>query len=136
MKEGWTTRWKALLIWLCGYLSIIAFIIAGGYTIVKSDNEELKKTTKTAFIVTIIFTLISMFLALYNSIGGMVGNYYSSAGYDAYNVLVQITTIAKIIVYVTFGALAFFKGNYAPEKMPQSDGQNSGEENKDEDLKI
>ena len=50
MKEGWTTRWKALLIWLSGYLSIVAFAIAGGYAIVKSDDEELKKTAKQALI--------------------------------------------------------------------------------------
>ena len=75
MQEGWSTRWKSLFIWLCGYLSIIAFAIAGGYAIVKSEDEELKNTTKKAFIVTLIFTLISMFFSVYNSIGGMADGY-------------------------------------------------------------
>ena len=43
MKEGWTTRWKALFLWLCGYLSIIAFAVTGGYVIVKSENEERRE---------------------------------------------------------------------------------------------
>ena len=64
MKEGWTNRWKRLLIWVSGYLSIIAYVIVGGYFMVKSDDEDLKKTAKSAFIVTIIFTAISAFLAI------------------------------------------------------------------------
>ena len=50
MKKVWTNRWKKVLIWLSGYLSFIAFAIVGGYTIVKSEDEELKKTTKAAFL--------------------------------------------------------------------------------------
>ena len=111
MKEGWTTRWKALFIWLSGYLSIIAFAIVGGYAIVKSEDEELKKTAKQALIVTVIFTAISMFLSLYNAIGVMTDGYYASAAYEAYSILSQLTAIAKIIVFVVFAAMSFFKGN-------------------------
>ena len=46
MKEGWTNRWKRLLIWVSGYLSIIAYVIVGGYFMVKSDDEDLKKDCK------------------------------------------------------------------------------------------
>ena len=109
MKEGWTTRWKALLIWLSGYLSIIAFAVVGGYTIVKSDDEELKRTVKKAFIVTLIFTAISMFFSLYSSIGGMTNDYYLSKAYSAYGIMTNLVTIAEIIVYVTFAAISFFK---------------------------
>lgn len=133
MKEGWTARWKALLVWLCGYLSIIAFAIAGGYVIVKSDNEELKRTTKQAFIVTLVFTLISMFFAIYSSIGTMFAGFYGSDAYIAYNVLLQLTEIAKIIVFVVFGALAFFKGNYGPEKTEE---KKEPEKSADDELKI
>ena len=106
MKEGWSTRWKSLLIWVCGYLSIIAFAVAGGYAIVKSNDEELKSTAKKAFIVTLIFTLIAMFLGLYDAIGGMTDGYYSSAAYGAYSVMSKIVTIAKIVVFVVFAALS------------------------------
>ena len=110
MKEGWTTRWKALFIWLSGYLSFIAFAVVGGYVIVKSEDEELKKTAKTVLIVTLIFTAISMFLGIYSGIGNMTDNYYASNAYDAYGVIQQITNIAKIVVYAVFALIAFFGG--------------------------
>ena len=123
MKEGWSTRWKSLLIWVCGYLSIIAFAVAGGYAIVKSNDEELKSTAKKAFIVTLIFTLIAMFLGLY------------SAAYGAYSVMSKIVTIAKIVVFVVFAALSFFGGSSAPAV--QSKDERQTEENRtDEELKF
>ncbi len=108
MKEGWTKRWKILLIWASGYLSFIAFAIVGGYAIVKSEDKELKDAAKKVFIVTLIFTAISMFFTLYSGIGGLSDNYYSSGAYTAYSVLQLITNIAKIVVYVVFAALSFF----------------------------
>ena len=36
MKNIWNNRWKKALIWLCGYVSLIAYAITGGYVIVKS----------------------------------------------------------------------------------------------------
>lgn len=135
MKEGWSTRWKSLLIWVCGYLSIIAFAVAGGYAIVKSNDEELKSTAKKAFIVTLIFTLIAMFLGLYDAIGGMTDGYYSSAAYGAYSVMSKIVTIAKIVVFVVFAALSFFGGSSAPAV--QSKDERQTEENRaDEELKF
>lgn len=111
MNEGWTKRWKALFMWLCGYLSIVAFALVGGYVIVKSEDEELKKTAKLILIITLIFTAISMFLSIFYSIGNMTNNFYSSGAYDFYNIMQQITTIAKIVVYVVFALIAFFGGN-------------------------
>ena len=114
MKEGWTTRWKALLLWLCGYLSFMAFALVGGYVIVKSEDEELKKTAKLILILTLIFTAISMFFSIYNGIGSMFGNYYSSIAYMIYDILDLIVTVVKIAVFVLFAALSFFQGNSEP----------------------
>lgn len=115
MNEGWTTRWKALFLWLCGYLSIIAFALTGGYVIVKSENEELKKTAKNILIVTLIFTAVSMFLTVFNAIGSMADSYYSSDAYAAYNIMSQIITLAKVLVYAICGAVTFFKKEYGTE---------------------
>ena len=134
MKEGWSTRWKSLLIWVCGYLSIIAFAVAGGYAIVKSNDDELKATAKKAFIVTLIFTLISMFLGLYSAIGGMTDGYYSSAAYEAYGIMSAIATIAKIVVFVIFAALSFFGGSSAPAL--QSKAEQQTEDRTDDELKF
>ena len=118
MKEGWTTRWKALFVWLCGYLNIVAFALVGGYMIVKSDDEELKNTSKKVLIVTLIFTAISMFLSLYNNIGGMADNYYSSKAYSAYDIMSNITNIAKIVVFAVCAAISFFKKRTDKPQLP------------------
>ena len=44
MKGFWTKNWKKALIWLCGYVHLIAFAITGGYVIAKSTDKELHRT--------------------------------------------------------------------------------------------
>ena len=131
MKEGWSRRWKALLIWASGYLSFIAYAIVGGYVIVKSDDEELKNTAKKAFIVTLIFTAISMFFSIYNSIGALSSSYYSSGAYVAYGVLQMIVNIAKIVVYVVFALLSFFNVKVVSDKSEEK-AEDKPEEKKEE----
>lgn len=131
MKEGWSRRWKALLIWASGYLSFIAYAIVGGYVIVKSDDEELKETAKKAFIVTLIFTAISMFFSIYNSIGALSSSYYSSGAYVAYGVLQMIVNIAKIAVYVVFALLSFFNVKVVSDKSEEK-AEDKPEEKKEE----
>lgn len=131
MKEGWSRRWKALLIWASGYLSFIAYAIVGGYVIVKSDDEELKDTAKKAFIVTLIFTAISMFFSIYNSIGALSSSYYSSGAYVAYGVLQMIVNIAKIVVYVVFALLSFFNVKVVSDKSEEK-AEDKPEEKKEE----
>ena len=43
MNKVWTKKWKEVLIWFSGYINFIAFALVGGYTIVKSGDEDLKK---------------------------------------------------------------------------------------------
>ena len=131
MKEGWSRRWKALLIWASGYLSFIAYAIVGGYVIVKSDDEELKNTAKKAFIVTLIFTAISMFFSIYSSIGALSSSYYSSGAYVAYGVLQMIVNIAKIVVYVVFALLSFFNVKVVSDKSEEK-AEDKTEEKKEE----
>ncbi len=99
MKDIWTKKWQKCLIWFSGYFSFIAFAIVGGYTVVKSEDEELKKTAKTAFIVTLIFACISAFLSLFTNFAGMFDNYYSSAAYDFQDIFSRLVNVAKIAVY-------------------------------------
>ena len=134
MKEGWTTRWKALFLWLCGYLSIIAFAVTGGYVIVKSENEELKKTVKKVFIVTLIFTAISMFFSVYNGIGNMTDNYYNSDAYTAYSYMTRLADLAEVAVFAICGALAFFKGGAGAALLADGKkGETTGNETREED---
>lgn len=102
MNGNWSTKWKSVLIWACGYLNFLAFALVGGYCIVKDEDQELKKTVKTAFIVTLIFAAVSAFLSLFSGIGGMFDGWYGSGAYEFYSVAVTLNSIAKIIVYAIF----------------------------------
>ncbi len=109
MKKEWSNKWKKVLIWFSGYFSFIAFAIVGGYTIVKSEDEELKKCTKTAFIVTLIFACLSAFLTIFSSFAGMSESYYSSAAYDFYDIFSKLVSVAKVVVYAVFIILELVK---------------------------
>lgn len=92
--------WKKVFVFLSAYLSIIAFAVLGGVIWYKKDEEEdVKKTLKLALIITLIFTAISAFLSIYNHIGSLCPNYYSSTAYDFYDILSTIVALSKIIVF-------------------------------------
>ncbi len=55
-----SSRWQKLIVWLTGYLSIIAFVIAGGYLYKNTEHEEVKTSAKVALFVTAIFTAIDI----------------------------------------------------------------------------
>ena len=93
---------KKAFVLLSGYLSFIAFAVVGGYIFVKSDNEDLKKTAKLTFILTLIFTAIGALLLIYHQFGGMFNGYYSGAAYDVYTIISGIVAIAKVIVFAVF----------------------------------
>ena len=108
MKEGWSNHWKKLLIWISGYLSIVAFAIVGGYAIVKSNDEELKKTAKKAFIVTVIFTIIAAFLAVYSACMS-IADTVSAGARDAFTWITSLSIIVEVIVYAVFAIIDFCK---------------------------
>ncbi len=105
MKQIWSLRWKKLLIWICGYLSIVAFAIVGGYTIVRSDSRALKQTSKNAFIAVVVFTVLEAIRLLLSSIGSVSGG---MAGFLA--VYVMLVALAKIIVFACCAIIAFCGG--------------------------
>ncbi len=102
MKNIWSMKWKKVLIWFSGYISFLAFALVGGYTLVKSEDEELKKTAKQTFIVVLIFAAISALLSLFHNVCGLSDKYYSSAEYGAYSILSKLVAIAQVIVYAVF----------------------------------
>lgn len=120
MKEVWTNRWKKLLIWVSGYLGIIPFVIVGGYTIVKSNDEELKKTTHRAFVVTIIFTIIAAFIAIYTVCMDLADN-VSYKAEEAIKWISGLTVIAEFIVYAIFAIVDFCKKDDKVEVIKETD---------------
>lgn len=109
MNINWNNKWKSVLVWLSAYISFIAFVIVGGYFYIKNEDEDIQTATKRAFLVTLGFTAIGAFFSLFNYIGGLANNYYTSFAYDFYSICTTIVGIAKIIVFATFIILALIK---------------------------
>ena len=129
MKNIWNNRWKKALIWLCGYVSLIAYAITGGYVIVKSEDEDLRRTAKTAFIVTLLFTAIDAFVSILSSIYGLSG--YSRGFSDFLSWFRFVIQIAEIAVYAVFILLSLFGGSKEtaePEKLNEEKTQSAEKE--------
>lgn len=98
MKEIWTKSWKRVLIWACGYVSLIAFAIAGGYAIVKGEDAQIKQTAKNCFIVTLIFLAADALVSILSHISGLA----SSVGFStALRWINFLLFLAKTAVYAT-----------------------------------
>ncbi len=102
MNSNWSNKWKKCLIWFSAYMNFIAYALVGGYVIVKNDDEELKKTTKVALVVSLIFAAISAFLSIFYNFLSMGDNYYNSAAYDFYDIFSKIVSVGKIVVFAIF----------------------------------
>ena len=116
MKSDWNNRWKKAFIWLSGYLSIIAFAVVGGYVVVKCEDKELRKTAKTAFIVTLLFTAIDVFMSLLSRINALAG--YNLVFTNVISWINFVLFLAEIAIYVFAIVVVLFVGNApsAPEK--------------------
>ena len=102
MKEVWTKSWKKVLIWACGFASIVAFAVVGGYAIVKED-EEVKRTAKNCFIVTLIFLAVNAAVSILSGISGFA----ASAGFNTFlRWLNFILLFVKIAVYAAAVVMA------------------------------
>ncbi len=132
MKSNWSNKWKKCLIWFSAYMSFVAFALVGGYTIVKTEDEDLKKTTKTTFIVSLIFACFSGFLTIFSCIAGMSSTYYNSAAYDFYDIFNKLVNIARVVVFAVFIIMELVKKEET-EDTPKT--QNVEEEQKDDDNK-
>ncbi len=109
MNGNWSAKWKKCLIWFCSYASIVAFALVGGYTIIKSDDEELKKTAKTSFIVLLIFAAIGAFFTIFSNFASMSDTYYQGAAYDFYSYSTKFLSIGEIVTYAVFIILELVK---------------------------
>ncbi len=131
MNKIWTKKWKTILLWFCGYSNILAFALVGGYAIVQSKDEELQKTTKNVFVVTLIFAAISAFFSIFNYLGGFSNNYYSSSAYEFYSTCNTLVSIARIVVYAVFIIMELIKKEDAQTENLSAPSQS--EENQNEE---
>ena len=126
MKGFWTKNWKKALIWLCGYVHLIAFAITGGYVIAKSTDKELHRTAKTVFIVTLIFTAVEAVILILSGIASLGASMGTALSWIRFFV-----TIAKIGVYAGGLIMSLFDGGSSEEKSAEAKPAGQNEENTD-----
>ena len=107
-----SVKWQKIIVWLTGYLNIIAFFLAGGFVFYKTEDEDVKKSAKTVLLFTLVFTAIDIIrLIIYNFAS------VSDANYNTLNEISKfglIMSVIKAVVFVTFGILDFFKIKVVP----------------------
>ena len=126
MKGLWTKNWKKALIWLCGYVHLIAFAITGGYVIAKSTDKELHRTAKTVFIVTLIFTAVEAVILILSGIASLGASRGTALSWIRFFVM-----LAKIGVYAGRLIMSLFDGGSSEEKSAESKPAGQNEENTD-----
>ncbi len=118
-KGKWNQKLSKLFIYLSGYVSFIAFALVGGYTLVKSDDEDLKKTTKIVFIISLIYYALFAVMAIFGHFGSMSSSYYGSGFYTFVSIMNKLIEIAKIVVYAVLMLFVIFKKDNTESK-PQT----------------
>ena len=127
MKELWTLRWKKALLWLCGYVNLIAFAVAGGYVIVKSTDKELQRTAKLVFVIVLLFTAVEALIAILSGIAALGARMGSALTWIGFFVtLFRIAVFAAGIVMELFFPKAL-------EKLLAPRGKKAAEEKADTD---
>lgn len=93
--KGLSVQFQKLIVWLTGYLSIIAFVVAGGYLYQKTEDEEVKSSAKVVLLLTAGFTAIEILLSFLRYC-----LYIVSAQTGWVNTIGYVVEIIKIIAFV------------------------------------
>ena len=97
-----SSKWQKLIIWVTGYLSIIAFVIGGGYIYMKTEDADVKKSAKTVFLISIAFTALDIIFLIIRNITSAAGDYQAINGVS---ITVGVIAMIEAIVFVVFCAL-------------------------------
>ena len=126
MKGLWTKNWKKALIWLCGYVHLIAFAVAGGYAVAKTTDKELHETAKTVFVITLIFTAVEAVILILSSIASLGASMGTALSWIRFFV-----TLAKIGVYAAGLIMSLFDGRSSEGKHAADQSAAADEEKTD-----
>ena len=100
--KGLSCKWQKLIIWVTGYLSIIAFVIGGGYIYMKTEDADVKKSAKTVFLISIAFTALDIIFLIVRNITSAAGDYQAL---NVISIITSMIAIVEAIVFVVFCAL-------------------------------
>ncbi|MGN1076903.1 MAG: hypothetical protein ACI4ST_00150, partial [Candidatus Gallimonas sp.] len=104
-----SVRWQKLVVWLTGYLSIIAFVIAGGYIHQKTEQEEVRRSAKLALFVTAIFTALDL-LRYFLQCCVNLADASSMWIYDMSSVFSILKIVAFIVLFIVDITVGFGHG--------------------------
>ena len=125
-----SSKWQKIIVWFTGYLNVIAFFLAGGFTYLKTEDEDVKGSCKTVFVLLIGFTALEILrMIIYNILA------VTSVGYDvlnAFNDIALILNVIKAIVFVTFCILDLCGIKIIPVKAPVSKSKDDGTKKSEE----
>lgn len=121
--KGLSTTWQKIIVWLTGYLNVIAFFLAGGYVYLKTECDDVKSSAKTVLALLLGFTGLDILRSLIYNILSV-----ANVGFDTLNVISDIGTvllIIKAVVFVTLFILDVCGIKLTPAKAKSSDGDSS-----------
>lgn len=124
--KGLSVKWQKLIIWLTGFLNIIAFVIAGGYLYKNTEHEEIKNSAKAALIATAVFTAVDIIRAIIQYciyLAEASATWLNKTGW----VIAIIKTVAFVVLFIVdltvgFGA-AEKTGKTAEHDAAKPDGE-------------
>ena len=135
-KGNWNNKLTKLFIYLSGYVSFIAFSIVGGCVLLKSYDDDLKKTTKNVFIVSLIYYGLLAILRILGLFGAMSSSYYGSGFYSFINVMTNIIEIAKIVVFAGLIIYEIFKKDSTKKAVVEENETKQDDNNNEVDAEI
>ena len=103
-----STRWQKLIVWLTGYLSIIAFVIAGGYIHQKTESEDVKRSAKISLFAVAVFTAFEILFSIISYCYNLADTYNSWVSYARY-VLAIIKAVAFVSLFIVDMVVGFGK---------------------------
>ena len=116
-------QWKKLTIWGSAYVNILAYVLVGGYFMIKDDDERVKKSVKYAFLVSLAFTVCSILLNAFSYVGYGLNWSFTETVCRKWN---NIMNFSRYIVYPLCAVIDIFFGK--KEKVEEKqDGESTKE---------
>ena len=122
-----SSKWQKLIVWLTGYVNIIAFFLAGGYIFLKTDDEDVKTSAKTALVLTVFFTVVELLRSVIYYIMSLANVPYETL--SKVSEIGTVLTIVKIVAFVTLAILDLCGIKLLPVKSNASQSQPEQKEN-------
>ena len=101
--KGLSSKWQKLIIWLTGYVNIIAFFVGGGYVYLNTEDDDVKDTAKGVLYLVAVFTGIELLRSLVYNVLNVAG-----ADYGVLNVLTTVSMVVSALKMVAFAVLFVF----------------------------